>query len=377
MPNSRISRRTSTSPATAHSRALHQHRRHWHHRHPNPTLIPEASTLKGRLAPSAVVTEGGEKIGLVGVTTQLLEAISSPNGTEVKGFPTGPGANGEVDNMDQLVTVLQPIINELIAEGVNKIVLMSHLQQIANEQLLATKLSGVDIILAAGSNTRLGDTDDEAVAFPGHAATFANTYPIVTQGLDGKTTVIVNTDGEYTYLGRLVVGFDADGDVIVDTLHDNRSINGAYASTAENVAEAWATTVGNLETTAFADGTKGDKVRDITQAVDAVIAAKDGNLFGFTDVYLEGERALIRSQETNLGSLSADTGSTPSRKPWVRPPPASSSSACATAAAFAPRSAASTTKATRSHPSPTPMPSSPPVACRSSTSRIRCASTTS
>ena len=55
-------------------------------------------------------------------------------------------------------------------EGVNKIVLTSHLQQIANEQLLATKLSGVDIIVAAGSNTRLGDADDELAAFPGHEA---------------------------------------------------------------------------------------------------------------------------------------------------------------------------------------------------------------
>ena len=37
------------------------------------TLVPEASTLKGRIAPSAVITEGGEKIGLVAATTQLIE----------------------------------------------------------------------------------------------------------------------------------------------------------------------------------------------------------------------------------------------------------------------------------------------------------------
>ena len=49
-------------------------------------------------------------------------------------------------------------------------------------------------------------------------------------------------------------------------------------------------------------------MRDITQAVDAVIATKDGNVFGFSNVYLEGERAFIRSQETNLGNLSADSG---------------------------------------------------------------------
>lgn len=32
-------------------------------------------------------------------------------------------------------------------------------------------------------------------------------------------------------------------------------------------------------------------MRDITQAGDAVVAAKDGNVCGFTHVYLEGERA--------------------------------------------------------------------------------------
>jgi 2',3'-cyclic-nucleotide 2'-phosphodiesterase (5'-nucleotidase family) len=112
--------------------------------------------------PSAVLDEGGQKIGLVGAITQLLEVISSPSGTEVRGFPTGPGANGEVDNMDLLATQLKPVIDDLIAQGVNQIILMSHLQVLANERLLATKLSGVDIILAAGSDTRLGDANNTA-----------------------------------------------------------------------------------------------------------------------------------------------------------------------------------------------------------------------
>jgi predicted extracellular nuclease/2',3'-cyclic-nucleotide 2'-phosphodiesterase (5'-nucleotidase family) len=278
------------------------------------TLVPEASTLKGRIAPAAVITKGGEKIGFVGATTQILEAISSPSGTEVKGFPTGPGANGEVDDMDLLASQLQPIINELIAEGVNKIIVQAHLQQIENEQLLATKLRGVDIILSAGSNTRLGDADDEAVAFPGHGANFAGTYPLQVTDADGKTTLIVNTDNEYTYLGRLVVEFDANGEIIPSSLTNNQAINGAYASTAANVAEAWNTTVGNLETTAFAEGTKGNEVRDLTTAVQNVINVKDGNVFGYTEVYLEGERGIIRSEETNLGDLSADANAHAARE---------------------------------------------------------------
>jgi VCBS repeat-containing protein len=270
------------------------------------TLTPEANTLKGRIAPAAVITEGGEKIGLIGATTQLLESLSSPTGTEVRGFPTGPGANGEVNDMVLLAAQLQPIIDEMIAEGVNKIIVQSHLQQIQNEKLLATLLKGVDIILSAGSDTRLADADDELVAFPGHSPTPDDTYPLVTTGADGGTTLIVNTDSEYTYLGRLVVDFDQQGRIVLPSLTENQSINGAYASTQENVAEAWNTTVDNLENTAFADGTRGDKVRDVTDAVQAIINVKDGNIFGFSDVYLEGERAIIRNEETNLGDITAD-----------------------------------------------------------------------
>ncbi|NKC32554.1 choice-of-anchor I family protein [Falsiroseomonas selenitidurans] len=262
--------------------------------------LENATSLNGRIVSSAVVEKGGEVIGLVGATTQVLEDISSTGNVEVKGFE---GEN-ETNDMALLAAQLQPVIDDLISQGVNKIILMAHLQQIQFEKELATLLRGVDIILSAGSNTRLGDENDEAVAFPGHAADFADTYPLIATGADGGTTLIVNTDNEYTYLGRLVVDFDAEGRIIVENL-DN-TINGAIAATEENVAAAWGVGVEDLDTTAFAEGTKGAEVAEITQAVDAVIAAKDGNVFGFTDVYLEGERAQVRSQETNLGNLTAD-----------------------------------------------------------------------
>lgn len=273
---------------------------------PTTTTVAEASTLKGKIAPATVITEGGEKIGVVGITTQILESISSPSSAEIAGFPGGAGANGEVDNMDLLAAQLQPIINELIAEGINKIVLMSHLQIIGNEMVLATKLSGVDIILSAGSHQRMGDSTDVAVNFPGHSADFAYDYPYVTAGVDGKTTVIVNTDNEYTYLGRLAVDFNEQGDIIADSLAANAGINGAYAATTANVAAAWGVSEDNLATTAFAAGTKGGAVGQIASAVQGVITVKDGNVYGYSTVYLEGERGYVRGQETNLGDLSAD-----------------------------------------------------------------------
>lgn len=268
------------------------------------SLVAEASTLKGRIAPSAVITKGGQKIGLVAATTQILESISSVGGVEVKGF-TGDGL--EMNDMTLLASQLQPAIDELKSEGVNKIILMAHLQQITLEQQLAPLLNGVDIILAAGSNTRLGDSNDVAAAFTGHTADFAGNYPIYTTGSDGLPTVIVNTDNEFTYLGRLVADFDADGVLIVPNLMANIVENGAYAATDANVAAAWNTIVGNLPTTAFAAGTKGAQVKSLTDAVQSVINSKDGDIRGYTDVYLEGERNIIRNQSTNLGDITADS----------------------------------------------------------------------
>ncbi|MFE1600534.1 5'-nucleotidase C-terminal domain-containing protein [Methylobacterium sp. ID0610] len=263
----------------------------------------ETSSIAGRIAPSAIVTLNGQKVGIVGATTQVLERISSPTGTEVNGFPkTGEAGDNlvERDDMALLASQLQPVIDGLIAQGVNKVVLDSHLQLLSNEQALAPLLRGVDIILAAGSHTRLGDATDVPAAFPGHDATYAGPYPIVTAGADGAPTLIVATDSESTYLGRLVVDFDESGRLVPGSL--NPAVSGTYASTQATLQAAYGSDIAQ----AFAPGSIGAKVQQITGAVDSVIRTKESTVYGFTDVYLEGDRAFGRAQETNLGDLSAD-----------------------------------------------------------------------
>ncbi|MCB2077841.1 MAG: choice-of-anchor I family protein [Novosphingobium sp.] len=260
--------------------------------------LENAADLANTIVPSAVIEENGELIGIVGATTQVLASITTLGGVTVDGT--------SANDMALLAQQLQPYIDDLTAQGVNKIIVMSHLQQIELEQELAPLLQGVDIILAAGSNTRLSDADDELVAFPGHQAVSQGDYPIVTAGSDGKPTLIVNTDNEYTYLGRLVVEFDANGEIVTEALDEYISINGAYAATAENVAEAWNTTVEALDDTAFADGTRGAEVQFLVDTVNTVLLDQGSNVYGYSDVYLQGERAFVRSQETNLGNLTAD-----------------------------------------------------------------------
>lgn len=99
------------------------------------------------VAPATIVTINGQKIGVVGATTPLLARISSPGNTSVK----NPGAN--TNDMPALATILQPFIDSLVNNhGVNKVVLVTHLQQFQLEEALAPLLRGIDVIIAGGSD---------------------------------------------------------------------------------------------------------------------------------------------------------------------------------------------------------------------------------
>ena len=258
------------------------------------------ATSQDRIAPAAIIEENGRRIGVVGATTQIVQTISSTGGIEIIG--------DNADDMPELAAILQPTINSLTAQGVDIIVLTSHLQQIGLEQQLAPLLHGVDIVIAGGSNTRLADGEDVTRGLrPGD--TPDGPYPIVTTNADGDTALIVNTDGEYSYVGRLVVDFDDEGRIIPGSVDPN--VSGAFATTDAGVAALYATPIdidhdGDLDSDPFVSGSRGDLVDDIAQGIGTVIQQQDGNIFGRTDVYLEGRRHEVRTEETNLGDLSSD-----------------------------------------------------------------------
>ena len=252
----------------------------------SPTIT--ANAQKKGLAPSSIIFVNGEKIGLVGATTQLLENISSPGFTKVVGSKT--------DNMPALAAILQPVIDSLrFVEGINKIIIMSHLQQLANEKALAPLLKGVDIIIAGGSHSLCADGNDRLRA--GNVA--ADKYPIMTQNNDNEPLAILNTTAEWKYVGRFVANFTEAG-VLIPSLLDS-VINGAYAADTAMVTSLW----GNYNS-AFATGTKAANVRILCAAIGNVIVNKDGNKFGKASVFLEGRRDFVRTQETNLGNVSSD-----------------------------------------------------------------------
>ncbi|MEP1645371.1 choice-of-anchor I family protein, partial [Rhodopirellula bahusiensis] len=257
-----------------------------------------ATAAAPKIAPATIAEVNGESVAIVGATTQLLSQISSPGATVSNA--------GGTNDMQALADVLNPIIADIAdgdddiagnADDVNKVILVSHLQQISLEEELAGLLNGVDIIVAGGSDTLLADAQDTLRA--GDVA--EGTYPLQTTNADNDPTLIVSTDGEYSYVGRLVVDFDANGVVIPSML--DASISGVFAT---DEAGTLAVTGAADIATAIADSTKATEVNKLVQAVRGVVTVKDGEIFGATDVFLEGRRAEVRTQATNLGNLTAD-----------------------------------------------------------------------
>ena len=248
----------------------------------------EASTIPNSVSKSAVITTpSGEKIGVVGITTPRLGSISSLGNVGIA--PEDP------DNIAALAAIVQETVDKLTATGVNKVVVTSHLQQFHIDEMMAAQLRDVDIIIAGGSNTLLADDTDHLR--DGDVA--GGPYPILTSSAANEPIAIVGTDGNYKYVGRLVVGFDVAGILLPESI--DAEVSGAFAADEGGVADT-----GNV--------TPAPRVIEIIEAIRNVVVAKDGNIFGQTSVYLNGNRNSVRTEETNLGNLSADANLNAARR---------------------------------------------------------------
>lgn len=244
----------------------------------------------GQLAGTALIERRGHTIGIIGATTPTLPVITNEGGITVK--PAIARADFDVK---ALATELQPSVDRLRALNVDKIIMLAHMQEIEVEVQLARLLDGVDIIIAGGSNARLIDATDRL--YPGDEP--QGDYPALFSSASGEPVLLINIDGDYKYLGRLVVTFDASGKIDLEALDSD--INGAYATDPESF-EAFGAPPTNPAV---------DALVDIAQATLKRIDAP----VGLTRVFLEGDRDPgVRTEETNLGNLTADANLIAARK---------------------------------------------------------------
>ena len=146
-----------------------------------------ATTIK----PHAVKVVGGQKIGMIGATTPELPSISSP----------GPNVK-----LIDLYNSINRSIAELRSEGVNKIVLLSHLGYDL-EKDVAKRCTGLDVIVGGHSHSYLGDPNDIA----GFARP-AGPYPTVVVNSESRVLLVSSWEWGKVF-GRIRVNFDDEGKV--------------------------------------------------------------------------------------------------------------------------------------------------------------------
>lgn len=204
--------------------------------------VTQEPLLKDLVKPSVVLTVGKERIGIVGAVTPDLFTISSP----------GPNVK-----MLDWQTSVQKAIDDLAAQGIDKILVLSH-SGYEFEEEMAKKLRGVDVIVGAHSHTLLGAFTNTDFPQPKGA------YPTIAKDADGNTTLVLQAWEWGKVLGCLQVDFDGKGHVkgwnntglraVDDSIPDDpiaAALVAAFKKPIENQAN---TVVGKADTGITRDG---------------------------------------------------------------------------------------------------------------------------
>ena len=204
--------------------------------------------LDGTIQKAVIIERGGEKLGLIGLTPQDTDELASP----------GPGVK-----FTDPATAVQEQVDRLTANGINKIIVLSH-SGYEVEKAIAAATTGVDVIVGGHSHTLLSNTDEDAV---GPYPTMVGNTAIVTSRSYGK------------YLGELNVTFDDEGNIITAT--------GEPILTDASVTEDAATKARITELAAPLEEIRNKVVAESTELI-------------------EGDRTVCRAVECPMGNLVAD-----------------------------------------------------------------------
>ena len=222
--------------------------------------VLQALVDSGKLAASTVVETDGQRVGVIGAVTPLLPNISSPRNVVISDVLAAVTAEAE----------------SLAAQGVNKIILVSHLQGVSEEVALVADLAGVDIVIAGGGDDLLrneGDTctpEDEP----------AGPYPLLVEDSTGTDVPVITAPGGYRCIGELTVTFDGDGNIVS---HTGRSVGVSFDVTPDPTVQS-----------------------SVIEPLAAAVAEVDADVIGQSEVDLDGRRAMVRTGSTNQGNLHAD-----------------------------------------------------------------------
>jgi len=218
-----------------------------------PVLMSNADVsaepaLADVLKKSTVIERGGGKIGLIGLTPEDTHELASP---------------GKNISFSDPVAAVQAEVDRLTAEGVNKIVVLSH-SGYGVDRKVAAETTGVDVIVGGHSNTYLSNISEQA----------AGPYPAVVNGVQ-----IVQAYAYGKFLGELHVTFDDAGEVI--------------SATGEPLI---------MDAAVPEDTSTLDRIAELARPLDEI----RNKVVAEAAAPVEGDRSVCRVQECQMGNLVAD-----------------------------------------------------------------------
>jgi 5'-nucleotidase / UDP-sugar diphosphatase len=223
-----------------------------------PVLMSNADVSKEPqladvLKPSIVVERGGEKIGLIGLTPEDTDELSSP---------------GKNITFSDPVAAVTKEAEKLKAEGVNKIIVLSHSGYKVDKEV-AANAPGIDVIVGGHSNTFLSNTSDKA----------QGPYPTMIEGPDGTPTAVVQAYAYGKFLGELNVTFDDNG-TITEAVGEPIIIDGKVVENPELVS----------------------RIQELAEPLDEIRQ----EVVAQANAPIGAEREFCRSQVCEMGVLVAD-----------------------------------------------------------------------
>lgn len=217
------------------------------------TLAGLDTPVADKFKPYIVKEFGPEKVAVVGVLATDTDETSSPGDSILFAEPIG---------------YLKEAVKEIEAQGVNKIVLLSHVGYTV-DQRIAAAVDGIDVIVGGHSHTLLSSTDEKAVG----------PYPTLVKNPSGKDVPIVTAYAYSKYLGDLKVVFDDAGAV--------KSAEGAPIL---------------LDASVTPDAAYTAKVAELAGPIEDLKKKEIGE----TAEMIEGSREVCRVKECTMGNLVAD-----------------------------------------------------------------------
>jgi len=229
------------------------------------------------------------RFGVVSAVTWGLRTISSPGSVKLT-----------TNDLQSTAKAVQAQIDTLQRMGINKIILVSHLQAASNDKELVALLKGVDIAVAGGGDELLQNSaiEDAVELIPGES-TPVGEYPTMLADKTGNEVPLVTTSGNYKYLGRADLFFDEKGNLDAVnplTSYPRRVVPVSTVSTAAGITDAVTP--------------KESIVKSVDTPLTACLAGFTAPIAASNTVFNTDRGSAtvlgVRTAETNGGNLVAD-----------------------------------------------------------------------